>query len=158
MTSANAAVPAVTPAPDADHATKHLIALIDQLIAVVVDENAILARGLPASLSMLAKRKNELADELDLWVKLVAARRINIRSCDSIMWDVFVERLRALRSAMDENLERLRAAMDASRRRIDAIMQAIRQEMIVAASYGADGRVSDHPKAGQSACGISVQA
>lgn len=140
-----------------EQAAEHLIAVVDELIEVVVEENALLARGLPASLSTLTKRKNELAEELERWASDVAVRKLDIRSCSGVLRQTYIERVQALRIVMDENVERLRTAIDASRRRIDAVMQAIRREVGSTSMYSADGRARE-AQTSQSLCGVIVNA
>ena len=101
------------------------------MISVVEEENGVLARGIPASLSIFTGRKNELADELDRWGKDMAAHQRVVASADAKLRQRFMDAVKQLRAAMDENVERLRAAMDASRRRIDAVMNAVRNEISV---------------------------
>jgi len=117
---------------EADRALEQLLVFMSEMISVVEEENGVLARGIPASLSIFTGRKNELADELDRWGKDMATHQRAIASADA-----------KLRAAMDENVERLRAAMDASRRRIDAVMNAVRNEIASTSPYGANGRVNE---------------
>jgi hypothetical protein len=138
-----------------ERAAEHLVAVLDELISIIVEENAMLARGLPASISILTKRKCELADELEQWVRDVATKTLDIRSCRGTIRTTYMERVRTLRAVMDENVERLRTAIDASRRRIDAVMQAIRREVAPTSSYSADGRACSKP-ASKSVCGVIV--
>lgn len=140
-----------------EEAAAHLIALVDELIGVIVEENAMLSRGLPASLSTLTKRKCELADELERWVHDVGAKKLHIRNCGVAVRQTYVARIRTLRTVMDENVDRLRSAIDASRRRIDAVMQAIRREVAPTSSYSADGRACGK-SLNQSVCGVVVSA
>jgi hypothetical protein len=133
-----------------------LIALIDELLEVIGEENAMLARGLPASLMKQAIRKNELADQFDRWVKEVAAHPVSIKSCAPDVQDALMDRIARLRCSMDENIDRLRAAMEASRRRIEAVMQAIRADIAASASYSADARVNCGKGNGAS-CSLSVR-
>lgn len=119
-----------------------LMTLIDELNTVVDEENRVLARGLPASLSRFTARKNELAEEFERWVAVIAGRPISLWKVDSARRERFLAAVARLHKDMDENVERLRAAIDASRRRIDAVMRAIRSEFRTASSYGADGRIA----------------
>ena len=126
--------------PRIEAAAHKLIALIDEFIAVVAQENAMLARGLPASLSSVAKQKNILADAFELWVKAAQEREFRAEALSAKTRTVFVTRLEAFQQAMAENMARLEAAMEASRRRIDAVMSAIRSEMSNSSPYGANGK------------------
>lgn len=155
MISANKSFSPVHPKGTPEHAAEHLIAVVDELIEVVVEENALLARGLPASLSTLTRRKNELADELERWASDVATRKLDIRSCSGALRQTYIDRVQVLRTVMDENVERLRTAIEASRRRIDAVMQAIRSEVGSTSMYSADGRARE-AQHNQSLCGVAV--
>jgi hypothetical protein len=119
---------------------KELIVLIDELIAVVSEENAELAKGLPASRSKQLDDKNRLAGVFEQRVAECAARTASLNVQDRVLREQLMERIFHLRTAMDENLVRLRAAIDASNRRIEAVMQAIREQIASVAPYGAGGR------------------
>lgn len=123
-----------------EQAARRLSALMEEFITLVVEENAMLARGLPASLSLVAARKNELACEFELWVKAANARAIRLETSPEPVRKEFIERLAVFQKVMNENVARLEAAIEASRRRIDAVMSAIRQEMTDVSPYRADGK------------------
>lgn len=123
-----------------DTTAQALIALIDEFIAVVREENAMLAGGLPASFAPVSKRKAELADAFEGWVKAAVAREFSANAASPAVRKVFVERLTLFQQVMSENMTRLQAAMEASRRRIDSLMSVIRDEMAGTSSYGANGR------------------
>lgn len=127
-------------AGNGEQAARRLLALMDEFITLVVEENAMLARGLPASPSLVAARKCELACEFELWVKAANARAIQLETSPESVRKEFIERLAAFQKVMNENVVRLEAAIEASRRRIDAVMSAIRQEMTSASPYRADGK------------------
>jgi hypothetical protein len=138
----------------ADAGIRALMALIDELIAVVVEENAELSRGLPASRPKQVDAKHRLAD---LFATRVAecATKIDILAIkDRILREELLERILRLRTAMDENLIRLRAAIEASNRRIDAVMQGIREQIAKASPYGPGGHRSARPMS----CGTNVRA
>lgn len=128
--------------PEAGCGLEHLIALIDELIAVVAEENAWLAQGLPASRSKQIGRKTELADTFEKWVGEIAARNISVQTSDERLRKKFAERMQLLKAATDENIFRLRAAIEASRRRIDAVMSAIRKQVADSNPYTPSGRLS----------------
>jgi len=156
----SAVIPTVSPCAQAGDATatiERLIALIDELLSVIGEENLVLARGLPASLSKQTSHKYALADQFDKWVKDVAARPVKIRSCDPDLQQKLTDRIERLRASMDENIDRLRAAMDASRRRIETVMQAIRSEIASAAPYGPNGQLHEK-RSGGSFCNLSLRA
>jgi len=134
-----------TPAPigkAGNEKIEHLIALIDELILVVDQENCSLAQGLPASRSKQIARKTELAACLEKWVREVAERRLSVQTGDEKLRLKFAERMGRLKVAMDENIVRLRAAMEASRRRIEVVMSAIREQVADAHPYTSSGRLS----------------
>lgn len=137
-----------------DDRVRGLIALIDDLIAVVASENAELAKGLPASRLKQVDEKTRLADLFEQWVVECAAGATVLYVRDRTLREQLLERILRLRSAMDENLLRLRAAIEASNRRIEVVMQAIRQQIVSVSPYGAGGRQS----AGTMSCSTNVRA
>ena len=137
-----------------DERIKALIALIDGLIAIVDEENAELAKGLPASRLKQVDEKNRLADLFEQCVAECASRAANLHVQDRLLREQLMERILRLRGAMDENVLRLRAAIEASNRRIEAIMQAIREQIANVSPYGAAGRRVTSAVS----CGTNVQA
>ena len=137
-----------------DDRVRALIALIDDLIAVVAGENAELAEGLPASRLKQVDEKTRLADLFEQWVVECAAGATVLYVRDRTLREQLLERILRLRAAMDENLLRLRAAIEASNRRIEVVMQAIRQQIVSVSPYGAGGRQS----AGTMSCSTNVRA
>ena len=133
---------------------EELIELIDALIEVVHEENIALAMGLPASQSRHTEMKSRLAEQFELWVGEVSARRVKLTTSDAALQARFASRIECLRQSMDENVVRLRAAIDASQRRIEAVMAAIREQMSDVSPYGASGRIA--PRA--ASCGTSIRA
>lgn len=123
-----------------DVTAQALIALIDEFIAVVQEENAMLAVGLPSSFAPVSKRKAELADAFESWVKAAVAREFSANAASPAVRKIFTARLTLFQQVMGENMTRLEAAMEASRRRIDSLMSVIRDEMAGTSSYGANGR------------------
>jgi hypothetical protein len=121
---------------------KSLIALIDVLTALVAEENAELAKGLPASRLKQVDEKNRLAEVFERTVAECAAGTTTLNVRDRLLREQLLERILKLRTAMDENLVRLRAAIEASNRRIEAVMQAIREQIAAVSPYGASGRVA----------------
>jgi hypothetical protein len=122
-------------------AAKELAVLMDEFIDVVLEENELLARGLPASLSSVSARKNELAQAFESWVRAAETREFHLETAPERVRKQFLVRLEMFQKAMNENILRLEAAMTASRLRIDAVMSAIRQEMVEISPYGANGKV-----------------
>jgi hypothetical protein len=149
-------IPAIHTGPveAGDESIRALIALIDELIAVVSEENTELAKGLPASRSKQLDDKNRLAGMFEQHVVECARATgiLNVR--DSVLREQLMERIFNLREAMDENLVRLRAAIDASNRRIEAVMYAIREQIASVSPYGSSGRRTTHALS----CGTNVRA
>ncbi|WFU27103.1 flagellar protein FlgN [Bradyrhizobium sp. CB1717] len=131
-----------TNAANGDVRIKSLITLIDTLTALVAEENAELARGLPASRLKQVDEKNRLAETFERIVAECAAGTTSLTVRDRVLREQLMDRILKLRVAMDENLVRLRAAIEASNRRIEAVMQAIREQIAAVSPYGASGRVA----------------
>jgi len=131
-----------TNAANGDVRIKSLIGLIDVLTALVAEENAELAKGLPASRLKQVDEKNRLAEIFERSVAECAAGGTTLNVRDRILREQLLDRILKLRAAMDENLVRLRAAIEASNRRIEAVMQAIREQIAAVSPYGASGRVA----------------
>jgi hypothetical protein len=129
-------------AANGDARIKSLIGLIDVLTALVAEENAELAKGLPASRLKQVDEKNRLAEIFEQTVAECAAGTTTLNVRDRILREQLLDRILKLRAAMDENLVRLRAAIEASNRRIEAVMQAIREQIAAVSPYGASGRVA----------------
>ncbi|HEY6833106.1 MAG TPA: flagellar protein FlgN [Pseudolabrys sp.] len=117
-----------------------LIALIDEMIVLTAEENAILAKGLPASRSMKLRRKMELAAAFEHWVAQVSSRGTDAFKGNEALRLKVAERLKVLQVSIDENVIKLRAAIEASQRRIDAVMSAIRGRIADTAPYTANGQ------------------
>ena len=117
-----------------------LVALIDEMIVLTAEENAILAKGLPASRSMQLRRKMELAAAFERWVGEVNSRGADLLMGNESLRQTVTERLQVLQVNIDENVIKLRAAIEASQRRIDAVMSAIRGRISESAPYNANGR------------------
>jgi hypothetical protein len=131
-----------TSAAEGDAQIKSLIALIDVLTALVMEENAELAKGLPASRLKQVDEKNRLAELFEKTVAECAAGTTSLHVRNLLLREQLLERILKLRVAMDENLVRLRAAIEASNRRIEAVMQAIREQIAAVSPYGASGRLA----------------
>ena len=123
-----------------DERARSLIALIDNLIGIVNEENVELAKGLPASRLKQGDEKNRLAILFEQSVAEAVGKAANLNVQDRVLREQLMDRILKLRVAMDENVMRLRAAIDASNRRIEAIMQAIREQIANVSPYGAGGR------------------
>lgn len=125
-----------------DPQIKSLVHLIDVLTAHVAEENAELAKGLPASRLKYVQEKSQLAEMFEKIVAECAAGTTSLHVRDRVFREQLMERILTLRLAMDENLVRLRAAIDASDRRIEAVMQAVREQIATMSPYGASGRIA----------------
>jgi hypothetical protein len=110
--------------PSGNQAIVDLDVLIDELIAVIDDENALLASGMPASLAATTGRKSNLASSIEASLKTIGAAG-PVTDEERAYLDLrvgFVQRL------AQENLSRLAGAIGASRRRIAAVVAAVRDE------------------------------
>lgn len=123
---------------------KDLLKLIDSLIEVVSEENAALAKGLPASQSRHTEMKIQLGDQFEKWVVDVSMRNVLLCSPNRSLQEKVLQRIGSLSAAMDENMIRLRAAIAASQRRIDAVMAALREQMLESSPYNAKGCINAH--------------
>lgn len=124
----------------ANAAVRRVIAVIDELAALIEQENQILARGIPASLAGSVVRKNQLADMFEDKVKEVIEQQLFLRMTDDTLRRHSMARVKSLRVAMTENTDRLRAAIEATRRRVDSVMRAIRAEVAGRPTYGPNGK------------------
>ena len=125
---------------EADDQVRTLLRLIGDLICVVEDENAALAKGLPASRLTQIEAKTRLAELFERRVADCSARKAALEAREPGLREALMERILALRAVMDENVVRIRAAMDASNRRIEALMQAIREQLANDTPYTSNGR------------------
>lgn len=127
----------------ADAAARAMLALLDEMIVVIAEENDLLAAGIPGSTSHVVARKRELAEALSRWIASLRSGEIALVGADRALRARLVERNEVLRRQMDANVGSLRASMAATRRRIDAIMRAIREQSTPPPSrYGANGRTA----------------
>lgn len=143
-----------TVSPVSDQRALAMIALIDDLILVIDDENVELAKGLPASRLKQVDEKARLAELFERWVAECTGGNGAIQVQNRQLRDRLLDRILQLRGAMDENLMRLRAAIEASNRRIEAVMQAIREQLAGNGPYGAAGTRT----ARAVSCGTSLRA
>ncbi len=99
-----------------------LFILIQDLAAIMVEENVLLAAGLPAAVVETTDRKVALAERFDhLWSSArgrLAADQKSVRR--------LIAAIAELRHVADENLTRLDAARAASQRRVETAMAALR--------------------------------
>lgn len=100
-----------------------LAALAEDLIAIMHDENRLLAAGLPASLTRTVDRKTLLADHL-------AQAWASARPLPRDQAEALVEVVARLGATARENAGRLEAALAASRRRIDAVLSSVTHQTL----------------------------
>lgn len=129
-----------------DHgiAITQLLQLMDNFTALVKEENAQLARGLPSSPQSIVARKNEMADMLEVWARAATSRKFNLALVNGHLQARFVSQLSLFQAAMNENVCRIEAAIEASSKRIDAVMMAVREQMKPVRPYGPDGQLHHH--------------
>ncbi|MCM5560202.1 flagellar protein FlgN [Pleomorphomonas sp. JP5] len=115
--------------------------LIDQLISIIDDENALLASGMPASLAATTGTKSNLAGSIE--ERLRALGDAGPVSPEERAY--LDERITLVQSKAKDNLSRLAGAIGASRRRIAAVVAAVRESGTTSV-YGRTGnRVADAP-------------
>lgn len=116
--------------------------MIDELIAIIDDENALLASGMPASLAATTGAKSNLAGRIEAYLRTLGAGVVTPE--ERIYLD---ERVGLVQSKARDNLSRLAGAIGASRRRIAAVVAAVREAgTATAPAYGRNGsRVGDAP-------------
>jgi flagellar biosynthesis/type III secretory pathway chaperone len=101
-----------------------LLRVVAELTEVMRQENQFLRGGMPAALSGLAARKEQLTQrlvELGRWPAVPAG---DIAEQEELRRHIAASG-EALKSLTRENMKLLEAAMSASRRRIEAVMRAI---------------------------------
>lgn len=126
-------------APSADMDVTAMIILFDELEALISEENRLLRKGLPASISDSTMRKAELAGKLEDWVKAVQTHQIVIVNAAPSLRVELARRGTGLDAVMAENAIRLKGAIAAARRRVEAVMGAIREQGESTAGYGVNG-------------------
>ena len=119
---------------------EEMIALIDEMIEIIAEENSCLAQGLPATRSKQLLRKMELAGHFEKWVVDAATQKVNFQAGGETARAKLMERTASLQVVTEKNIVMLRAAIAASRRRIDAVMGAIKEQMSESSPYSASGR------------------
>lgn len=120
---------------------EQLLLVVNDLIEVIEEENAIMAEGLPASLVTTIERKLDLSEVYEDLCADAAEYCPDLLSNDPDFADALVEAVTRLREVTTENLARLEAAMEASRRRVEAVMDAMRESVRENAPYTADGEI-----------------
>lgn len=125
----------------ADRLPEALLSLIQELTAVMAEENALLAAGLPTAVAGTADRKVELSDRFDhLWAGYAGRCRLALVA-DQDTAHRLIQAVTVLRKVATENVGRLDAALAASRRRIDTAMTAMRGDVAPSRGYGTTGAV-----------------
>lgn len=128
-------------APLATDLPQKLMTVVADLTDVILEENALMAEGMPAAVAKTIDRKLELSDSYeDLYAELVETHRDYLAN-DPEYASRLMEAVLQLREATTENLTRLDAAMEASRRRVEAVMAAMRSSVSENIPYNAKGDV-----------------
>lgn len=120
---------------------EHLLAVIAELTDVMLEENAVMAEGMPAAVVSTVDRKLELSDTYEELYAELADSRAEILAQDPDFATKLMEAVLRLREATAENLTRLEAAMSASKRRVEAVMAAMRSTARESTPYGPKGDV-----------------
>lgn len=108
-------------------AISELLNVMRELKDVLVTENDLLERGLPAGLSEVADRKIQLSEEYAELSQDALSRYAEELIADPALNARLVAAGQELRVLTAENMQRLDGALAATRRRIDSVMAAIRQ-------------------------------
>lgn len=116
-----------------------LIALVGELNGLIAEENTLLARGMPASISQNVVRKARLSSELDQWMARIRDGDGVFTEADTSLHRDLVEQLLRLRDGMKENMNRLKRAIAVTRWRIEAIMSAVREQTRSDGAYDRSG-------------------
>lgn len=124
-----------------EHLPSKLLDVVSELTEVILEENSVMAGGMPAAVVATIDRKLELSDAYEeLCAEMMETQRDSL-AADPLMAGKLMEAVLRLREVTAENLIRLEAAMNASKRRVEAVMAAMHSEAQVAAPYGANGEV-----------------
>lgn len=111
--------------------------LIDELVAVIADENALLKAGMPASLAATTGHKSNLAVAIEQQLKAISGAG-PITPVERAYLD---ERVGLVQALARDNLSHLAGAIGASRRRISAVVAAVRDAgTATPKGYGRNGR------------------
>jgi hypothetical protein len=122
-----------------DAAIAGLFEVMDNLRDILEAENDFLRRGLPAALSDLNARKQQLTDAYADLSRSVVARYADEIMADRTLSQRLLDAGRELRDLSMENMQRLSIAIEATRSRIDAVMAAIRAHDHQTQNYGGKG-------------------
>lgn len=126
----------ITAAADCHLAVSRLLSVMTDLMDVLYEENQILCAGLPAGLSNLADRKQQLSDDYADYSAEVMDLFANQIAADPHLLNQLMTQGQALRDLTRDNMTLLESAMAASNRRIEAVMAAIRSHDQNNRTYG----------------------
>jgi hypothetical protein len=118
-----------------------LVGVMSKLKAVIEAENALLHRGMPASVLETMAAKGALTREyaqLGVAITSDAGSASDVLS-DPSLHDMLIEAGASLCALTEENRALLAGALSATRRRVDAVMKAIRTDGV----RSDDGTASD---------------
>ncbi|HNR75493.1 MAG TPA: hypothetical protein PKM48_00050 [Parvularculaceae bacterium] len=109
---------------DAAARVKTLIALTEELTAVIIRENAALEARRPQDLAALQPDKSRLAAAYAQSIRAVAADRSSVTGAG----DGLIAELREMTKAFEARAERQRALIDGARAASESVMKAIAEE------------------------------
>lgn len=120
---------------DPEIRVKTLIALTEELSAIIARENDLLATRRPADLSSLQPDKARLAAAYAQSIRHIAANRSSLAQAD----DGLIEKLRELTRTFEEHATHQRALLDGARAAGESVLRAIAAEagQTCDGSYGA---------------------
>ncbi len=124
---------------DATTRVTTLMALTEELTAIITRENALLEARRPQEISALQSDKARLAAAYAQSIRLIAADRSNVAGAGSDL----IERLRELTRTFETHASHQRALLDGARAASESVMKAIAEEAgksVTAPGYGAPGR------------------
>lgn len=131
-------------ATDINGAIRNMIAIIDQLVEITEEENRLYEDGHPAPPAGIVAMKSAQADQLNSWFEGVRNHEIELKTAEPGLRSLLINRVKRMRSVMEENAGRLARARAASKRRVDAIMQVVREQTRPRpTAYGDSGRMTE---------------
>lgn len=125
--------------PDAATRVKTLIALTEELTAIIVRENELLESRRPKEISALQPDKARLAAAYAQSIRHVAADRSSVAGAGEDL----IERLREITRTFEARAERQRALLDGARAASESVLKAVAEEAgktKAAPGYGAAQR------------------
>lgn len=115
--------------------------MVDEFVALLAEENALLSRGLPAPLVSTVRSKEMLAIQLRAgWQRALMTCADDIAAAPELRQGL-AGAARRLRVLAEDNRAKILAAQKATRRRIEAVMSALRQQIEQGQPYGPAARV-----------------